>query len=199
MTDAASGRSQAKQDRRTLLLREAARMYALHGFHGVPMEDLGAACGISGPAVYRHFSGKSAVLAALLGEASRHLLDGGRAAAAAGGGPTVVLRRLVSFHTDFALGHPDLIRVQERDLAALSPADAQVVRGLQRAYLGVWAEQLVRLRPGTEPTEAYFQTQAVFGLINSTPHTVHRGPTDPALRKRLLEGMAWAALCAPVR
>ena len=48
------------------LRREAARMFAEFGYHGVSIEDLGASVGISGPAVYKHFSSKDALLAALL-------------------------------------------------------------------------------------------------------------------------------------
>ena len=38
--------------RQEQLLREAARMFAEYGYHGVSIDDLGAAVGISGPAVY---------------------------------------------------------------------------------------------------------------------------------------------------
>ena len=59
-------RSRAKQNRRQALLSAAASLFALHGFSRVSLEDLGAAAGVSGPAVYRHFPGKQAVLADLL-------------------------------------------------------------------------------------------------------------------------------------
>ena len=70
-------RSQAKADRRAALLEAAAALFAERGFNGVSIEDLGSAAGVSGPAVYRHFSTKQAVLGALLVGVSEHLLDGG--------------------------------------------------------------------------------------------------------------------------
>lgn len=193
-----TGRSQAKASRRSTLLAEAARLFARHGYRGVSLEDLGAASGISGPAVYRHFSGKASVLGALLVGVSEELLEGGRNVASDGGTPTEILRRLVEFHADFALGHPDVIRVQDRDMSSLSDTDAAAVRRLQRAYMDVWADQLLALHAGEDLTAARFRAQAVFGLINSTHHSVPRADSDPAARRARLTTMAFAALRAPV-
>src|SRR6185312_14765188 len=57
---------------------------AERGFHAVSMADIGAASGIVGSGVYRHFDSKSAVLVALLDEGMERLLAG--AAAAVGSG-----------------------------------------------------------------------------------------------------------------
>lgn len=195
---AGTGRSQAKASRRSTLLTEAARLFAARGYNGVSIEDLGAACGISGPAVYRHFPGKAAVLGAILTDVSRELHDGGSAVAAAGGTPAGVLAELVRFQVDFALGHRDVIRVQDREMASLSPADAATVRRLQRAYIEVWTRQLALLHPDEDDSAARFRAQAVLGLINSTPHSAHRAASDPDARRRRLTAMAVAALRAPV-
>ena len=48
--------------RREQILREAARLFADRGFHGVGVDEIGAAVGISGPGLYRHFAGKDAML-----------------------------------------------------------------------------------------------------------------------------------------
>ncbi|MDX6266307.1 MAG: hypothetical protein QOD70_1047, partial [Frankiales bacterium] len=109
--------------RQEQLLREAARMFAEFGYHGVSTEDLGAAVGISGPAVYRHFASKDALLADLLVGISEELLQNGRVEVAGARDPAEALERLVDKHLEFSLTEPDLIRVQDRDLASLSPAD----------------------------------------------------------------------------
>ena len=44
-------------DRRKQILDTAAELFAERGFHGVSVHDIGAACGISGPALYNHISG----------------------------------------------------------------------------------------------------------------------------------------------
>ncbi len=53
---------------------EAARLFAERGFHGVGVDEIGAAVGISGPGLYRHFAGKDAMLAELLVGISDSLL-----------------------------------------------------------------------------------------------------------------------------
>ena len=52
--------------RREQILATAAELFAARGFHGVSVADIGAACGISGPALYKHFASKDAVLAEML-------------------------------------------------------------------------------------------------------------------------------------
>src|SRR5882757_3808123 len=67
--------------RKTQILQEAAQLFARHGFHGVSIVELGAAVGISGPALYRHFPSKEALLARMLIGVSERLLAGGTALA----------------------------------------------------------------------------------------------------------------------
>jgi AcrR family transcriptional regulator len=174
--------------RQEQLLREAARMFAEYGYHGVSTEDLGAAVGISGPAVYRHFASKDALLADLLIGISEELLQNGRVEVAAAKGPADALERLVDKHLEFSLTEPDLIRVQDRDLASLSPADSRQVRRLQRAYVELWVDQLV---PPLDRDQARARAHAVFGLLNSTPHL-----TAADTHAGMLRTMALAALRA---
>ncbi|GAA3895033.1 TetR family transcriptional regulator BkaR [Leifsonia kafniensis] len=192
MTGAPTLRSQAKADRRTALLDAAAALFARSGFNGVAIEDLGAAVGISGPAVYRHFSGKQAVLSALLVGVSEGLASGGQMVVDAAADDRAALLALVRFHVDFALTHPDVIRVQDRDLDTLTEPGRHQVRALQRSYVELWVAVLGRLNPTVPAPLLRVRAQATFGLINSTPHSV---PTvSSALVRPLLEEMALAAL-----
>ncbi|MDM7832507.1 SACE_7040 family transcriptional regulator [Cellulomonas edaphi] len=189
-------RVRAKAERRAALLSSAARLFARRGFDGVSIEDLGSSVGVSGPAVYRHFASKQAVLAALLVGVSEGLLTGGREVVdAAGSDATAALRSLVQFHVDFALREPDVIRVQDRDLAALAVPDRAAVRDLQRRYVDVWVDVLHRLSPTTERPELRLRAQATFGLLNSTPHSARS--VTVARTRVLLEEMALAALGRP--
>ncbi|MFI5431101.1 TetR/AcrR family transcriptional regulator [Rhodococcus baikonurensis] len=185
-------RDQMKADRRRQLLDAAARLIAERGFVSVRLEDLGAAVGISGPAVYRHFPNKDAVLVELLVGISTRLQEGGSAAAEAADSPSAALDALVEFHLDFALGEPDLIRIQDRDLESL-PADARrQVRQTQRKYVEVWVGVLEQLDPQLDQADARIKAHATFGLINSTPHSAN--PASPARARRVLRDMTLAAL-----
>jgi AcrR family transcriptional regulator len=172
------------------MLREAARLFAERGFRGTSVEDIGAACGVSGPAVYKHFANKDALLARLLVDISRQLVEGGRQVAADESEPARALQRLVEFHADFALAERDVIRVQDRDLASLNERDRGRVRRLQRSYVEQWAELLRRSEPALGIETARLRVHAVFGLLNSTPHSA-RGREEA---RRQLVGMALRAL-----
>jgi len=156
---------------RDAVLRHAARLFAQRGFRGTSVEDIGTACGVSGPAVYKHFSSKDAILARLLGDISEQLLAGGRQVVEDEQEPAAALARLVAFHADFALAEPDVIRVQDRDLTSLNERDRDRVRRLQRDYVELWTAALQRCEPELAVEDARVRVQAGFGLLNSTPHS----------------------------
>jgi AcrR family transcriptional regulator len=183
-------RAAAKAERRAALLEAAARRFADRGLERVTLEDIGGAAGISGPAVYRHFAGKQAVLGAILLDASTGLLDGGRAVVARVPDAGAALSELVAFHVSFAVSNAAVIRAQDRDLDSLTDADRRRVRTLQRTYVELWVEVLSRLNPRASVAELRSRAHAGIGLMNSTPHT--GAGASPAV----LAAMALAALRA---
>jgi AcrR family transcriptional regulator len=193
---AATQRGQAKELRRLALLSAAATLFAENGFNRVSLEDLGAAAGVSGPAVYRHFPGKQAVLGELLLSVSRDLLDGGLRVVSESEDPRSALKGLIQFQVDFALSNPDVIRVQDRDFGSLSDADQAEVRSLQRSYVETWVGVLSRIHTHADISGLRVRAHAAFGLINSTPHSVRHHGRKIAVKsaRPVLEQMALAAL-----
>jgi AcrR family transcriptional regulator len=53
-------------ERRALILREAGRLFARHGYAGTRLDDVAAAAHVTKPMVYRHFESKKALYLALL-------------------------------------------------------------------------------------------------------------------------------------
>ncbi|UMG94347.1 helix-turn-helix domain-containing protein [Nocardioides sp. TF02-7] len=145
--------------RREQILATAADLFAARGFHGVSVAELGAACGISGPALYKHFPSKQAMLAEMLVSISERLLAVGRERVAAAPEPAAAVRALVDWHVDFALGHRSLIVVQDRDWESPAgrrprpgtPAPAAVRRRLGRPAPGPPPGPGHRLRTGCRP------------------------------------------------
>lgn len=143
-----NAQSAAPTSRREQILKEAARLFAERGFHGVGVDEIGAAVGISGPGLYRHFAGKDAMLAELLVGISERLLEGGRMRVAEGGeSPGAVLDALIEGHIDFALDDRPLITLHDRELDRLREADRKRVRQLQRQYVELWVEVVRRVHP----------------------------------------------------
>jgi AcrR family transcriptional regulator len=185
-------RSQQKAERGKQLLRAAARMIAQRGYLGVRLEDLGSAVGISGPAVYRHFDSKEALLVELLTDVSQRLLDGATGVVASFQDPRSALEALVDFHLNFALTEPDLIRVQDRDLASLPPDALRQVRRTQRRYVEIWVSVLQEVDGGLTEPAARVKAHAAFGLINSTPHSANSASLTQT--RAVLRTMTLAAL-----
>jgi AcrR family transcriptional regulator len=200
--DAPNRRSQLKSDRRLQLLAAAERLFAERGFLAVRLEDIGAAAGVSGPAIYRHFPNKESLLVELLVGISTRLLAGAREVRGRSADAAAALDDLIDFHLDFALGEPDLIRIQDRDLAHLPAAAEKQVRKAQRQYVEVWVGVLRELNPDLAEADARLTAHAVFGLLNSTPHSMKSGddsrarPARATRSRAVMRAMTVAALTA---
>ncbi|MER5393572.1 TetR/AcrR family transcriptional regulator [Saccharopolyspora sp. NPDC002686] len=181
----------AKPSRREQILAAAAEKFARAGFHGVGIDDIGSAVGISGPALYRHFRSKDAMLAELLTGISDRLLRGGQDRVGEAADPSDALDRLVRWHVEFAVNNPALITVHMRDLDSLAETDRHKVRELQRSYVEVWVDVLCQVRPELPRPTARATAHVVFGLINSTPYSAH---LDTRAMSRLLRSMALGAI-----
>lgn len=177
--------------RREQILQTAAGLFAERGYHGVSVNDIGEACGISGPALYKHFAGKDDLLAQSLTSISQQLLSEGRRRRAEAPDDGTALDALIAWHVEFALTHPALIVIQDREWSNLTNSAQRDVRELQLAYIDEWVTALQSLRPGLDHATARAAVQAVFGLINSTPHSARISADTMA---RLLTVMARSAL-----
>lgn len=178
--------------RRKAILRAAARLFAAHGYRGVTIDDLGRAVGTTGPALYRHFPGKEALLGAVLVDISERLAARGRTLVAEADGPEEALRSLLRGHIEFALDEPDLITVHDRELGNLTEEDRRTVRRLQRGYVEEWVGVLEKLSPNVPGPTLRASVHAAFGLLNSTPHS--RGELSRGAMADLLLEMGGAAL-----
>ena len=178
--------------RREQLLEAAATLFADRGFHAVGIDDIGAAAGISGPGVYRHFRSKGALLESLCDRAMTRMLEGARGIPAAHGDPHAALEALVELHVAFAVQERALIGVWVREMRALSDDVRRSLRRRMREYEQPWNEVLGSLRDDLEPGEVAVVTSSTLAMLNGTAFTA---PTVEADRlAQLLRRMALAAL-----
>src|ERR1700754_1737991 len=138
----------AAPTRREQILKEAARLFAERGFHGVGVDEIGAAVGISGPGLYRHFAGKDAMLAELLVGISGRLLTAGKRRVAEAAGPGEALGALIRGHIEFPIDDRPLITLHDGELDRLRDSDRKLVRQLQRQYVEEWVTVVGRVHPG---------------------------------------------------
>lgn len=182
--------------RREAVLDAAALLFRERGFHGVSVDDLGAAAGITGPGLYRHFASKDAVLMAVLDRLWQQL----RPALDRAGQlpPDQALTVLLDAQLDLALHQPEAIVVLVRELRHL-PEDyrARASRNHER-WVKAWTQAIVALAPHLDVEVARAVAVSVHGLIDAAalytdPET---SPIASGPRRILLAQLARGALQA---
>ena len=184
--------SLAAQPRRELLLQSAADLFSAKGYHAVGIDDIGAAAGISGPGVYRHFASKQALLEALCERAMTSMLGGAEEIPAEYDDPARALEALVDLHVDFAVARRALLGVWAREQRNLSEDVRRSLRVRLRAYEQPWREVLGQLRDDLPAEEVAVAVTATLSMLN-TAATVD-ADVQPERLARLLRRMALSAL-----
>jgi AcrR family transcriptional regulator len=164
------------QPRREQLLTLAARMFRVHGYRGVTMEDIGAAAGITGPSIYRHYTGKADLLRAMCDRVGGRLRAGVESALQAGHEPRPALRQLTTSFVHTVLQHRDLVAAYLMEGRNLPERDRTELRRLQRDYLTHWVALLAALDPTLDDKQARIRVHAAFAVVNDLARTGRFAP-----------------------
>ncbi|GLZ51301.1 TetR/AcrR family transcriptional regulator [Actinomycetospora sp. NBRC 106378] len=182
-------RDPARKDR---ILAAAAELVARHGYHAVGMADIGAAAGIVGSGIYRHFGSKSALLSALLEQLMGEMQSSAAAAVAEAADDRDALERLVVNHVRFAIEDRRLLQVYYREAHHLPEEDLRRLRRAQRHYVEEWVIVLAPLR--RELSDAELRV-VVHGALGTTQAVLFHHSGLPADRlAEMLVGMARSVL-----
>ena len=179
-------------DRREKILRAAGEQFARRGYHAVSLADIGAAAGIVGSGIYRHFTSKSAILVALLDQVMGRLIDEAGQILATEPDAGRQLEALIQGQAAFAVDDRYLVRLWQREVHVLPEADRRRLRRLQRLYVEEWVHLLAELRPGLGDGQARALVHAAIGAIQSVA-SYDSGLPRPQ-QVDLLDRAAWACL-----
>lgn len=175
-------------------MRIASRLIAERGFNAVSMVQIGDAAGISGAAVYRHFTNKQDLLAQIVIPPAAHILHGARKAIADIEDPREVLETLVAFHTVRITRAIAAMQVYFRCADSLTERDRDRLDDIADSYYDLWVEPVLQLRPDMDRPAALLAVHAVLRIFAITPDE-RRSMTDGA-RGRLTATLARGALDA---
>ena len=164
--------------RKQRILDAAAGLIAEQGFHGVGMVEIGAAAGITGSAIYRHFDSKSAVLVALFDDVI-DVLSANTTAILAVDDDREALALLVRDQVRFAIDRRPLLQIYGREIHNLPDEDRRRLRRKQRRYLEEWVHLVTELRPDLSDTDARTLVHAAIAAIQSV---LNHDPGLPAPR-----------------
>ncbi|MFD2419299.1 TetR/AcrR family transcriptional regulator [Amycolatopsis pigmentata] len=157
--------------RREQLLSSAAELFHQRGFHAVSMEDIGAAAGIAGPSVYKHFPSKSGLFCAIARRvAGRLALDAERALQRSAN-ETEALQRLAESYVRVLTGSPELLVSLSVPGANIPEQDRADLIRAQRDYVAQWVDLLVAARPGLPAREATITVHAALTIANDLTRT----------------------------
>ena len=156
--------------RREQVLAAATALFAERGFHAVSMEDIGAAAGIAGPSVYRHFPSKAALMVAIGHRAADRLALAAEQALQAPDEATG-LRRLAASYVHTLLHTPELLVSFTADRVTMPERDKADLLRVQRDYVGQWLTLLTAVHPGLPAREAKVRVHAALTVANDLSRT----------------------------
>jgi AcrR family transcriptional regulator len=165
-------------DRRELILRSAADLMAERGYSAVSMAQIGAAAGIVGSGVYRHFGSKATILGALLERVIDAMHSGTLAIIGDSEAGPARLDAMIRNQTEIVIENRSLVAVYLRDAGNLPADELRRLRRQQRELIGEWMRVCEAISPGSSESELRMVVQAVLALINSICTYDNRLPAD---------------------
>ena len=154
-----------RNDRSEAILHAAMLLFHERGFGSVGVDLIGERAGISGPAIYRYFSGKDEILVTLLDEAIDRVLmiTGGKF-----DNPLDELAHLVRGHVTRVLEEPKLMSLWTKERNSVPKQYGQRLRSRINRYVDRWADVLDGCYPGHSRPTLVASVHAAHGLIDST-------------------------------
>jgi AcrR family transcriptional regulator len=156
--------------RREQVLAAATGLFAQRGFHDVSMEDIGAAAGIAGPSVYRHFPSKAALMVAIGHRAADRLALAAERALQAPD-EHAALRRLAGSYVHTILHTPELLVSFSADRVTMPDRDKADLLRVQRDYVAQWVTLLSAIHPHLPAREAKITAHAALTIANDLSRT----------------------------
>ncbi|MFF3667196.1 TetR/AcrR family transcriptional regulator [Microtetraspora malaysiensis] len=154
--------------RKRIILLQAARLFVERGYADTGIDDIGAAVGITGPAVYRHFPGKQAILLALIELSLERLREGTQAALAdQDREPQEALIALVDWFSRSSVENQNLTLVMQAELLWLPEQDRRRLNRQMRQLREEWVGLLIEVRPELSDLAARIAVTSVMGMVTS--------------------------------
>ncbi len=157
--------------RREAILSAAAQLFADRGYAAVGMDDIGAAAGVTGPAIYRHFGAKASVLTAVFDRVIDAVTNDpdvlGELPGESEEDPAAALRHLVATYAAAVSGRRRLMAVFIREVHHLPTEDRDLLDERQRALIRRWRILLAQAHPEWDGERVRTAVHGAFGMLNA--------------------------------
>ncbi|MFI9455991.1 TetR/AcrR family transcriptional regulator [Amycolatopsis sp. NPDC052450] len=156
--------------RREQILAAATGLFGQRGFRAVSMEEIGAAAGIAGPSVYRHFPSKAALMVAIGHRAADRLALAAERALRTDD-ERDALRRLAASYVHTLLHTPELLVSFSGSPMELPERDKADLIRVQRDYVARWIALVSEVRPELSLREVKITVHAALTIANDLART----------------------------
>src|SRR5579864_5354749 len=180
--------------RRAAIMAAASDLFRERGFRATSLDDIGAAAGVSGPAIYRYFSSKHDLLAVLIEDAAiawRATVDD---VLSEDSPPLVTLEHLIDAAVALELKNGNLRGVFHQERRTLDESARRRLARLDRVTMAEWVHLLCEVRPSLSEEDARVAVLMVDGMLRAAS-TLHTG-VDRDHLARVIKEMALGALLA---
>lgn len=173
-------RPAAESSKYEALLSESMRLFDLNGYRDTSMEEIASAVGMPASGIYKYFSGKNDILAAIFRRASDRVSAETAEIISSVPDPEEALTAVIDAYVKRAFGHPEMESLYYSERLNMSSSDQRIVRDLQRSTVESWVELVVAVRPDWTPGEARFAVHAAMALVVDVGRLVHYAESEEA-------------------
>jgi AcrR family transcriptional regulator len=179
-------------ERKERILEAAATLIARHGYLGVNVTDIGAAAGIVGSGLYKHFDSKVAILVALFDQVVDRLIVDAEQSLRTSESAEGTLAALVRGQIRFTVAERSLCQVYLAESRNLPDQDLRRLRWKQRHYIDLWQEALSSVRQDLTPAQVQVLVHAAISAAQSWLR--YRSHMTPAELAAFLENLTCSML-----
>ncbi len=170
-------------NRREMILEAAILLFHERGYPATSVDDIGKAVDVSGPAIYRHFSSKEAILLEAMERAAGEVHAGNRTARAEHSDPRRLLEAYIRAYATVAVEQSSLMAVWMSEARHVSGDRATSMGRRLKSWVTEWSDALRNARPELTEQQARVLVAGAVGQITSVATTVDRNvrrecPTD---------------------
>lgn len=157
------GRKRRPQ-RREQILAAAVGLFHERGYHATGMDEIGAATGITGPGIYRHFRNKEEILETLIRERGEAIVGEVERITASGMAPLEALDAMARSYVDGIVGQPSLAVVAMYERRTLSAETRAWIDRMERGNIEAWVDAVRRVRTDLSEAESRVVVHAALTL-----------------------------------
>ncbi|MEV3901824.1 TetR/AcrR family transcriptional regulator [Mycobacterium sp. NPDC050551] len=147
------------------ILHAAMLLFNDRGYRDTGMDDIAEATGLATSAIYRFFTGKSAILAAAYRRAADRVSGDVSAILAAAADCHEAVHGLADAYVRRSFASPEVAYVYYAERVNVPAPDRVALHNMQRATVEAWVRQVTAARPDLVEGEARFAVHAAFALV----------------------------------